>query len=104
MPSAKRRALWSAHADNDLLDIWDYLAAEASPRVADKRVRAILDASDMLADWPRSGRRRESLGRGLRSFAVPPHVIFYRLKESRPEIVRVLHGHRDIERIFLGED
>ena len=44
MASARRRALWSADADNDLLDIWDYLAAEASQRVADERIRAILDA------------------------------------------------------------
>jgi plasmid stabilization system protein ParE len=37
---------------------------------------------------------------GLRSLAATPQIIFYRLKDDRPEIVRVLDGRRDIEEIF----
>ena len=55
MPADRRRVLWSAHADNDLLDIWSYLAKEASERVADERIRDILRSGEMLADWPHLG-------------------------------------------------
>jgi toxin ParE1/3/4 len=56
-----------------------------------------------LADWPRIGCERNDIRIGLRSIASPPHVIFYRLREGRAEIVRVLHGHRDIGRILADE-
>jgi toxin ParE1/3/4 len=41
--------------------------------------------------------------RGLRSVAVEPHVIFYRVTRSAVEIVRVLHGRRDVEAVFAEE-
>jgi toxin ParE1/3/4 len=37
---------------------------------------------------------------GLRSLAAAPQTVFYRLKDDRPEIVRVLDGRQDIEEIF----
>jgi toxin ParE1/3/4 len=92
--------IWSEEAEADLFDIWDYLAREASPTVADNRLRQIHRASSNLADWPRLGRERSDIRAGLRSIAAPPHVIFYWLQDERVEILRVLHGHMDIERIF----
>jgi toxin ParE1/3/4 len=40
----------------------------------------------------------------LRSLAASPQVVFYRLKDDRPEIVRVLDGRQDIEEIFSDGD
>jgi len=37
---------------------------------------------------------------GLRSVLVSPYVIFYRVGESSLDIVRVLHGRRDLDAIF----
>ena len=92
--------VWSADAERDLFEIWDYLALEASPNVADKRLRDIHRTVANLADWPRLGRERTDVRSGLRSLADPPHVIFYRVEAARVEILRILHGHRDIIRIF----
>ena len=103
MPGNSPPPVWSPEAEGDLLDIWEYLVREASPRTADRRLRDIHQASAKLADWPSIGRERSELRPGLRSIAAPPHVIFYRLRESRVEILRVLHGHRDIDRIFSDE-
>ncbi|MCP4678300.1 MAG: type II toxin-antitoxin system RelE/ParE family toxin [Deltaproteobacteria bacterium] len=36
----------------------------------------------------------------IRSLPVKKYVIYYRLKQSTVEIVRVLSGYRDINRIF----
>ena len=36
----------------------------------------------------------------MRSLAAIPHVVFYRVKDERAEIIRVLDGRQDIEEIF----
>jgi len=55
--------------------------------------------------WPASlgqGGRREELAPGIQSFPLGHYIIFYRAVASAIEIVRVLHGARDIENIFEG--
>jgi len=58
----------------------------------------------MLEEHPLAGRARDELRLGLRSITVRrPHVVFYRITDNDPEIVRVLDGRRDIDRIFADE-
>jgi len=103
MPSGSRPPIWGAKADADLDEIWDYLTREASPSIAEKQIRDVYRVVANLADWPRIGRERNDLRIGLRSVTSPPYIIFYRLRDSRAEIVRVLHGRRDIGRILANE-
>jgi len=49
-----------------------------------------------LAAMPEMGRRREELAMHLRSFPVGRYIIFYRSMQEGIEIVRVLHGARDL--------
>ena len=49
---------------------------------------------------PGIGRARPELRPDLRSFAVGRYVIFYRATREGIEVVRVIHGMRDIDRIF----
>jgi toxin ParE1/3/4 len=49
---------------------------------------------------PGMGRKRDDLGKGLRSFPVKKYLIFYRQAKDDIEIVRVLHGSRNIEKFF----
>jgi toxin ParE1/3/4 len=53
-----------------------------------------------IDEFPLAGRTRDEVRIGLRSLAATPQVVFYRLKDGRPEIVRVLDGRQDIEEIF----
>jgi toxin ParE1/3/4 len=46
------------------------------------------------------GRRRDELAPGLQSFPLGRYVIFYRALPAATEIVRVLHGARDVESIL----
>jgi len=46
---------------------------------------------------------RNEIRPGLRSLTVTPQIVFYRLKNGRPEIVRVLDGRQDIEEIFSDD-
>ena len=49
---------------------------------------------------PHMGRERSDLSEGLRSLPFRDYLIFYRIVESSVVVVRVLHGARDIERLF----
>jgi toxin ParE1/3/4 len=99
MPVA-RRLVWSDDARDDLSDIFAYLDAHASLAVADRRLRDIGAAAARLAEWPLTGRPRHDLRGELRSWAVPPHVLFYRVSDLTIEIVRVIDGRRDLDVVF----
>jgi toxin ParE1/3/4 len=98
-----KRLVWSADARNDLAEIFAYLDARASRAVADRRLRDIDAAARRLGEWPLIGRPRSDLRGNLRSWAVPPHVLFYRVTDSTVEIVRVIDGRRDLDSIFSSE-
>jgi len=67
-------------------------------------LRGIAKAVAVLDAFPFAGRARDEIRSSLRSVAAPPHTLFYRLKDSRPEIVRVLDGRRDVEEIFSDDE
>ena len=90
----------------DLLAQWDYYADEVGrPDLADRFVAQAEVTFKSLARTPGLGRPcrfRRPKAKNLHSWKVadfPRHLIFYRpLPEARGvEIVRVLHGARDLE-------
>ncbi len=86
--------LWLSPAAVDDLDaIWLRIARDDAAR-AESFVDRIVATTRLLADNPLSGRTRDELGAGLRSFPTLSWVVFYRVT-ARVEIVRVLHGRRD---------
>lgn len=84
----------SALAEQDLEEIWSYVAEDASPATADRLIDVIIDRFELLAEQPRMGRLRPEFGAGVRSFSVENHVIYYR-HDRDVLIARVLHGRRD---------
>jgi toxin ParE1/3/4 len=100
MPERDTTVLWSAVARADLSDIWDYYSQAASQEIADRIVRNIAHACVLLEDHPFAGRSRDEIRPGIRSIAVNPHVVFYRVTNDRAEVVRVLDGRRDIDEVF----
>jgi toxin ParE1/3/4 len=104
MARSDRIIVWSADAERDINDIWDYLAVEATVLVADAAVRAVFRACHRLEGYPFLGRPRDELIPGMRSVLAPPYVVFYRVAGLNIEVVRVLHQRRDIDAIFAAED
>jgi toxin ParE1/3/4 len=98
---AKSAAIWSPEALIDIENIWDYYAATAGTRVADQLLRDIGQVIVLLEDFPMAGRVRHEVRPGLRSRVSGAHVIFYRLSDQRPLIVRILDGRRDIDEILM---
>lgn len=86
-------------AQEDLSDIWGY-AAETSVERADRLLDLINEKCQMLAEYPEMGRARHELLVNLRSFTVKNYVIFYQPITDGIEVLRVLHGARDVDSVF----
>jgi toxin ParE1/3/4 len=90
---------FSDHAEIDLIEIGDFIATDSA--VNARRFVADLEKYCLiLAAHPLLGRARDDLLPGLRSLPYHRYLIFYRALHSGVEIVRVLHGARDIRRAF----
>src|SRR3954447_16241251 len=90
MAGHKPPIIWSAEALNDIDQLWDYYARVAGHVTADKVMREVARVVTTIDDFPFAGRARDEIRPGLRSLAANIQIVFYRLKDDRPEIVRVL--------------
>jgi toxin ParE1/3/4 len=93
------RAQLSRLAEQDLLDIWSYIARD-NPDAADRFVDLLTEKCAILAESPDMGRHREELAPRLRSFPVGRYVIFYRIAERGIEVARIVSAYRDIGQLF----
>jgi plasmid stabilization system protein ParE len=53
---------------------------------------------------PLLGRARDDLLAGVRSIAVHPTVVFYRIGKETIQVVRVVDGRRNLAAVFPGEE
>lgn len=86
----------------DLFEIWSYIA-EDSVTNADRFAARIDKTFRLLARRPEIGRARPELYQDLRSFVVGKYVVFYMPVRNGIDVIRVLHGARDIDAVFEGE-
>ena len=86
-------------AESDFLNIWAFVARD-SIRAADDLLDAFERALDGLAEFPDSGAPRSLLGDNVRMHAVGAYRLFYPATESGIELLRVVHGAREIEHLF----
>lgn len=100
MTAGRRPVLWSPEALADLDAVWDYYARATGRDTADRLAREIGVLVGTIEAHPLAGRSRDELRPGIRSIAAGPHVVFYRVVDDIPQIVRVLDGRRDIDEIF----
>lgn len=89
----------SPEAENDLDEIWWYIAQDNLDS-ADRLLDEIEETCWKLAKFKDMGRSRDELYPGLQSFPVGMYLIFYLPVRGGIEIVRVLHGMRDIDTFF----
>ena len=89
----------SLAAQSDLDDCWLYIARD-NPDAADRFLDQLIDKLAMLAEHPAAGRNCRALRPGLYRFPVGSYVLFYQIRAKHIEVVRVLHGARDIKAIL----
>ena len=99
------RVLKHSAAKRDVIDLFDHISLDN-----ENSARRFLSAAESsfrdLAQNPEMGEAceyRGARGKGLRRWRVKGfenYLIFYRPFSDRLEIVRVLHGARDLKRMF----
>ena len=93
---------WTPDAAADTVAIWEYIAAD-NPVGADRMIGRFVAALHHLAESPYLGRTYQTLGAGVRGLIVGRYVVFYRQIDNVIQILRVLHGARDIDALFRGD-
>ena len=81
----------SLRARQDMVDIAAYTLANWDERQMARYVDGLQARFSALARFPDTGRRRDEIGRGLRSIVQGSHVVFYRVTKSTLVVIRVLH-------------
>lgn len=98
--------LWTPAADQDLLEIYEYIALE-NPDAADRIVDRVKAAAELLSHHPRLCQRRPEVRPSLRIMTDWPYLLLY---ETVPEddtspvssvvVVRVVDGRRNLKNLI----
>ena len=94
-----KQAFITELAESDLTKIWLYIARDNEP-AADQVVEKLRARCQHLALNPEMGKLRPEFAFGLRSNRIGNYFIFYFPTEAGIEVARVLHGARDLPRLF----
>ena len=100
--------IWRAVAEADLTEAYLYIGAD-SPEAAERLLDAVGDAVALLLENPHAGSPREfssPRAQSIRSWSpqgFPNHLIFYKVSGGDVEVVRFLHGARDLPH-YLEDD
>ena len=96
------RVLRRPRAAEDIAAVWDFIADD-NPDAADHWVDQLDTQLRLLATQPLMGLARDELAPGIRSFPFGRYLVFYLPIGDGIDVVRVLHGTRDVDTAF-GED
>lgn len=90
-----KRCVFTPIAQKDLEVIHDFIALH-HPSTALHFIDFLEEKCLLLVETPTIGRLREELAVNLRYFPVKNYNIFYREIDEGIEIIRILHGSRNI--------
>ncbi|MGH2458936.1 MAG: type II toxin-antitoxin system RelE/ParE family toxin [Chloroflexota bacterium] len=92
-------------AKDDLDDIKAYLVEQGGPRLARYVLRELREALRFLGGTPEAGHHREDLTDApLKFWTVFSYLIAYDPAKRPIEIVRVIHGARDVPSLLQDGD
>lgn len=99
MTANRSKLKFTAFAENDLSETWEYVA-ESAPDQADRLIDELHKVSLLIAQNPLIGTLRDNLRPGIRIFPHHQHNIYYFISEPGIEVYRILHSSRDAVQIF----
>ncbi len=95
------RIVITAPAETDLEAVFDYIALD-SARHARTYLAGLRAKIKSIGRSPRIYPERAGLPNGIRTAAHGSHVILFRIAGNVVEIIGVIHGARDLKRLFEG--
>ena len=93
------RVTRSEQAQQDLETILEYLESQ-SAQAADRFATKFALTCNLHAKHSEIGASAADYAPTLRHFTVWSHAIFYRPIEDGIEVIRIIHGSRDIPKLF----
>lgn len=93
--------IYSPEARDDLLQIYDYIAAHSEPQRALNYAERIAACCEELSLFPERGMRHDDIRPGLRVTGFENRVtIAFHVTKNTVVIDRILYGGRDIQQAF----
>lgn len=86
----------------DLRQIEQYIGQD-NPKAAVAFVQRLTERMNELCGTPGIGRKRDDLAPGMRSSRVSDHLIFYFVEGETLVVAHVLHGRRNLKKVFEQE-
>ena len=93
------RVFFTRAAREDLIGIWTHIAAD-DPAAADRVLDRLDAATAHLTENPQMGPARDDIRPGLRYLVSGSYLLLYRVVGDDIEIVRAVHGRRDLYGLF----
>lgn len=91
-------------AEGDLEKLYDYLAEQGSPEIADALLDSILEKIDALERFPHRGSvPKELAGLGIRNFrqlVLSPYRIIYRVIGQKVFVLLIADGRREMQALL----
>jgi toxin ParE1/3/4 len=94
---------FTEQADQDLIELSAYVSTD-SPQAGFRLIDRVFQKCQLLAENPALGVRRDELSPGLRSHVVGNYLVFYEPTEYGIQVIRIVHGARDLESLFSDQD
>ena len=92
---------FAPEAEAQLLSLYRYLAAEASPEIAERYLGAIVEHCEKLEHFALRGTPRDDIRRGLRTIQFKRRVtIAYAVTDNRVTVLGIYYGGQDFETLL----
>jgi plasmid stabilization system protein ParE len=101
------RVVFSPEAESQLVELYQYIAAQASPVTAARYTEAIVAHCERLQAFPHRGTPREDIRPGLRVTHYKGRcVVAFDVEGDQVSVLGIFYGGRDYEfvRFSSGED
>ncbi len=97
--------VFTPEAEAQLMELYGYIAAEASPEIAEHFTVGIVTYCESLSTFPARGNRRDDIRPGLRITSYRKRVaIAFLVDEDRVNIIGAFYGGQDYESALLAEE
>lgn len=94
-----KEVILSKEAKADLVEIGDYIAAQ-NPLRAASYAEELYSKAQNIGSAPLAYPKRSDFGPDLRAAVHKPYLIVFRVTKNAVEVVRIIHGARDLPRLF----
>jgi toxin ParE1/3/4 len=97
--------VFTPEAQDQLLDLYRYIAADASPEIADRFTQGIVDFCEGIANFPERAVRRDDIRPGLYVTNYRGRVVIaYAVEKDVVSIIGAFYGGRDFESLLRVDD